>query len=116
MTQHLRPRFWFPFHFTLLTVFTISYFFSEPILLSTLVTSRRFFVFKKQKCVVCTNKRILVLNAKRQIRFADSYSEILGLTKSLRIGSDNMILHFGTRPDEEWACDKREELVDIILA
>ena len=27
-----------------------------------------------------------------------------------------MILHFGTRADEEWFCDKREEMINILVA
>jgi hypothetical protein len=38
----------------------------------------------------------------------------LGITKSLRIGSKNFIVHFKTRGDEEWFSDKREEIIKAI--
>ena len=66
---------------------------------------------------MCTDKRILVLNIRsKEIRFTDQYADLMGITKSLRIGSNNLIFHFGTRADEEWFCDKREELIDTVVA
>lgn len=90
----------------------------ERVLLSTIVEVRQYLVFKKQKVIICTDKRIFLCTMSKSgysIRFTDNYSDILGITKSLRIGARNFIIHFGTRADEEWTSDKRDELIDIVV-
>jgi len=68
--------------------------------------------FTKSKLVIMTDKRILVATtSKKQVRFINQYGDLNGVTKSLRIGATNIILHFGTRADEEWFCDKRDEMI-----
>ena len=41
---------------------------------------------------------------------------MLGVTKSLRKGSTNFILHFGQRADEEFFCEKRDQLISVLAA
>ena len=70
----------------------------------------------KSKLVIMTDRRILVATPnKKQVRFINQYGDLHGVTKSLRIGANNVILHFGTRADEEWFCDKREEMINILV-
>ena len=89
----------------------------EPVLFSTLIQQKAFMFFTKSKLVILTDKRILVATPnKKQVRFINQYGDLHGVTKSLRIGANNMILHFGTRADEEWFCDKREEMINILIA
>jgi hypothetical protein len=38
----------------------------------------------------------------------------LGLTKSLRIGSKNFVIHFSNHADEEWHSEEREEIVSVL--
>ena len=39
---------------------------------------------------------------------------MLGVTKSLRLDSSNFIMHFGQRADEEFMCDRRDELISVL--
>ena len=48
------------------------------------------------------------------MRFVNKYSDLLGVTKSLRIGATNFVIHFGGRAEEEWFCPERDELISII--
>lgn len=48
------------------------------------------------------------------VRFKHSYEDILGLTKSLRIGSMNFVCHFSNQADEEWHSEEREEIIAAI--
>lgn len=59
--------------------------------------------------------KVQVLNFKDQsVRLTCKYEEILGLTKSLRIGTQNFILHFRDIADEEWVSTQRENVVVAI--
>jgi len=66
--------------------------------------------------IILTSDRILTVNPKNNnVRFVDEYSDLMGITISLLVGARNLVLHFGTRGDEEWTCDKRSEMVDILV-
>ena len=87
----------------------------ETVLFSTLIQQKAFMFFTKSKMVILTDTRILIATpSKKQVRFVNQYGDLHGVTKSLRIGANNIILHFGTRADEEWFCDKREELINVL--
>lgn len=61
------------------------------------------------------NDKIQVLNPKDQaVKSVHKYEEVLGLTKSLRIGTSSFILHVRDRADEEWASTQRENLINTI--
>ena len=63
----------------------------------------------KERLVVLTDERIIVANAKNKSpRFVNKYSEIHGVTKSIRIGATNFIIHFGKRAEEEWYSPRRD--------
>ena len=71
--------------------------------------------FTKHKLLILTDSRVIVGNPKNnQVRFMNPYKEILGVTKSLRVLSKNFIVHMSNRPDEEWICDHRDELIEIM--
>ena len=79
---------------------------------STLVQQKTFMFFTKSKLVIITDKRILVANSsKKVVRFQNKYADLLGVTTSIRRGANNLIFHFSNRADEEWYCDKRDELI-----
>ena len=70
---------------------------------------------KKSKQVKVYNDQIEVMNPKdNSVQFTNSYEELLGITKSLRIGSKQFIVHFKTRADEEWLADRRDEMIVAI--
>lgn len=48
------------------------------------------------------------------MRFNNKYEDILGITKCLRIGAKNFIVHFKTRGDEEWFSEKRDDVIKTI--
>ena len=50
------------------------------------------------------------------MRFVNQYADLLGITKSLRLGTSNFILHFGQRADEEFMCEHRDELISILAS
>ncbi len=59
--------------------------------------------------------KLQVLNPKTQkVRFVYKYEEVLGLTKCLRTGTTNFILHFRCRADEEWTSSQRENVINAI--
>lgn len=66
--------------------------------------------------MVVTHNRIIELNSNNSIRFRDSYSDLMGLTQSIRIGAKNFILHYGSRADEELFSDKRDEIIECVAA
>ena len=62
-----------------------------------------------------TDERIIVANAKtKQPRFVNRYSELNGLTKSIRIGAQNFIIHFRHRGEEEWFTPRRDEMIQLM--
>jgi len=70
---------------------------------------------KKNRIVKLTDDRILILNIKdEQLKYNNKYEDCFGVTKCLRIGARNFIVHFKTRGDEEWLSDKREEIIKAI--
>ena len=75
------------------------------------------FVFRKIRNIVLTEKKVFIFNKKDiQPRYTDDYSDIMGVTLSLLIGAKNLILHVATRADEEWSCERRQELIEIIAS
>ena len=46
----------------------------------------------------------------------DQYVDLLGVTKSLRRASMNFIMHFGARADQEFKCDRRDELISVLAS
>jgi hypothetical protein len=50
------------------------------------------------------------------VRYVNKYADLLGITKSLRLGSLNFILHFGERADEEYQSEKRDELISFLAS
>ena len=36
------------------------------------------------------------------------------MTLSLLVGAKNMILHFTTQADEEWQCEHRQDLIEVL--
>lgn len=72
-------------------------------------------MIKKRRSIVLTPDKIYVFNKNdTQPRYAHDYSDILGVTVSLIIGAKNMILHLATQADEEWQCENRNELVEVL--
>lgn len=72
--------------------------------------------FTKSKYLILTNTRIIQASTgKKQVRFINQYGDLLGVTKSLRLDSQNFIMHFGQRADEEFMCEHRDELISILV-
>ena len=73
--------------------------------------------FTKQKYIILTDNRIIQASQRnKHIRYVNIYADLLGVTKSLRKGSTNFILHFGQRADEEFFCEKRDQLISVLAA
>lgn len=71
--------------------------------------------FTTSNYIVLTSNRIIqVAYTTKEINFIDRYVDLIGVTKSLRLGSTNFIMHFDTRADEEFMCDHRDELIDTL--
>ena len=73
------------------------------------------FMFSKKRSVVLTADKIYIFNKRdTQPRYIQDYSDILGLTLSLLVGAKNLILHFTTQADEEWQCEHRQDLIEVL--
>ena len=87
----------------------------ENVLFSTLLNKKHMIWFTKSKYIILTDTRIIQASSgSKTVRFVNKYADLLGVTKSLRVGSNNFIMHFGTRADEEVMSDHREELISIL--
>ena len=70
---------------------------------------------KKNRIIKIFADKIQTLNAKdNEIKDSSKYEEILGITKCLRIGARNFIIHFRTRPDEEWLSGERDDVIKAV--
>lgn len=49
-----------------------------------------------------------------KLRFIAKYEEVLGVTKSLRQGTGNFLMHFRGKSDEEWTSTQRENIINAI--
>ena len=77
------------------------------------VNSRSYFA--RTRVLQIIESQINILDSKSNaIRFKHTFEDILGLTKSLRIGSKNFVIHFSNHADEEWHSEDREEIVTIL--
>lgn len=75
------------------------------------------YFFTKSKYIILTDTRIIQASQKnKHVRFVNQYADLLGVTKSLRLGATNFILHFGARADEEFMSDHREELINVLAS
>ena len=73
------------------------------------------YFFTKAKYIILTDTRIIQATQKgKQVRYVNNYADLLGITKSLRLGSSNFIMHFGSRADEECQSDNRDELISVL--
>ena len=73
--------------------------------------------FTKSKNIILTETRIIQASPRsKNVRFVNQYADLLGVTKSLRLGNTNFIMHFGTRADEEFTCEHRDELISILAS
>ena len=83
--------------------------------MSAMVQTKGFLFLTKDRLLILTDERVIVANPKtKQPRFMNKYSELLGLTKCIRVAANNFIVHFQHRSEEEWFCPRRDELVEII--
>ena len=73
--------------------------------------------FTKSKYIFLTETRVIQASPKnKRVRFINSYADLLGVTKSLRLDSSNFIMHFGQRADEEFMCEHRDELISLLAS
>lgn len=64
-------------------------------------------IFRKIKVLLVTNFTIYFIDKKRKrIKRRNKIDELTALTRSLFQGSNNLVLHFSTRGDEELICEK----------
>jgi hypothetical protein len=84
-----------------------------PVRFVVFVNSRSYFA--RTRVLQLSETQISILDSKNNaVRFRHSFEDILGLTKSLRIGSKNFIIHFSNHADEEWHSEEREEIVSVL--
>lgn len=70
---------------------------------------------KKNRLIKVTEDKIQVFNVKdNELKYSNPYADCLGITKCLRIGSRNFVVHFKTRGDEEWLSDRRDDIIKAI--
>lgn len=70
---------------------------------------------KKSRILRIFADKIIVLNPKdQQVKSVHKYDEILGITKSVRIGTNTFLMHVREKADEEWASSQRENLINTI--
>ena len=75
------------------------------------------YFFTKSKYIILTDRRIIQASQKsKQVRFVNEYADLLGVTKSLRVGATNFIMHFGSRADEEFMSDHRDEMIGVLAS
>ena len=87
----------------------------ESVLFSAVLSKKHMIWFTKTRYIILTETRIIhASSGNKTVRFVNNYAELLGVTKSLRVGSNNFIMHFGTRADEEVMSDHRDELISIL--
>ena len=62
------------------------------------------YILSKKRSLVLTPDKIYVFNKKDfgNPRYMHEYSDILGISLSLRMDAKNLIVHFGTKADEQW--------------
>jgi len=90
---------------------------NETILISSVLQQKHMLFFTKSKFIILTPTRIIqASHHKKQVRYINKYSDLLGITKSLRLDQTNFILHFGQRADEEYNCDHRDELISVLAS
>lgn len=46
----------------------------------------------------------------------NQYADLLGVTKSLRLGATNFVMHFGARADEEFMSEHRDDLINLMAS
>lgn len=77
----------------------------EKILFSSEVYKDKFYFFKKAKIVMVSTSTIYSISKRKKvIKRRNKIEELLGFTRSLYIDSQNFIMHFATRADEELYC------------
>ncbi len=70
---------------------------------------------KKNRLVKVLEDKIQVLNVSdNELKHSNKYADCVGITKCLRIGSRNFVVHFNCRGDEEWLSDRRDEIIKAI--
>jgi hypothetical protein len=71
---------------------------------------------KKNRLIKIWSDKLQTLNPQdNEVKTSNKYEEVLGITKCLRIGSRNFIIHFKTRADEEWLSEKRDDIIKAIV-
>lgn len=68
----------------------------EAVIFSSTLHQKHMIVFTKSKYIILTETRVIqASHHKKQVRFVNKYSDLLGITKSLRLDNTNFIIHFG---------------------
>lgn len=71
----------------------------------------------KKRTVKVSEDKVQIFHHKNKdldIKHIFKFEQCLGLTKSLRQGSTNFIMHFRNTEDEEWLSDQRDELLKCV--
>lgn len=68
---------------------------------------------KKNRIIKIWTDKVQTLDPKDNevVKYSNKYEEVLGITKCLRIGSRNFIVHFKTHADEEWLSESRDDII-----
>jgi hypothetical protein len=83
-------------------------------LLSIKAAKKSFLVDKKRRLVLTSDKIYIFYKKETTPRYIIDYADIMGVTISLHPSTKSgLIFHFATKADEEWICDKRQELVEV---
>lgn len=71
----------------------------------------------KKRTVKISEDKVQIFHHKNKeldIKHIFRFEQCLGLTKSLRQGSNNFIVHFRNTEDEEWLSDQRDDLLKLV--
>ena len=73
------------------------------------------YIFGKKEKLVITTEQIITCSYKSgEVIYQHSYRDLMGITKSLLVDSQNYILHFRGKPCFECASEMRNEFLDVI--
>ena len=67
--------------------------------------------FSKRKTTLAITDKYCLITREDKSQQTKLFSEIVGITKSLRSGCNNFLVHFRGLPDEEWQTSQREIII-----
>lgn len=74
-----------------------------------------FAMFNKKRKLVITTEQVIICDAKtNEIKRKSHYKDLMGVTKSLFVDSQNMVFHFKMQDCQEYICEYREQVIELM--